>query len=248
MNKYEMTEETMSYHGRTLHRIRALIDMLDENGEVEIHAGELGGWIENEENLEQDGGCWVCSGAIVYDGARVHENARVCDAATIFGNALICDDAVVRDGASVSGNAMVSGNALVSGHATVRGDAWIGDNATVSGNAVVSDSVVALCNATVSSYACVGGNAQITRDAVVTQNDHYLTIGFLGDDNNRITFTRDAAGTIQVRFIYWFESLLGFRDWVEGKYGNTKHGKVLQAAADLAELQIDTTPIEEAYL
>lgn len=248
MNKYEMTEETMSYHGCTLRRIRALIDMLDESGEVEIHAGELGGWIESEENLEQDGGCWVCSGAIVCDGARVRENARVCDAATIFGNALVCEDAVVRDGASVSGDVMISGNALVSGHAAVRGDAWISDDATVSGDAVVCDSAFVLSNATVSSYACVSGNAVITRDAVVTQNDHYLTIGLSEDDDNRITFTRNAAGTIQVRFAYWFESLLSFRDWVERKYGNTKHGKVLQAAVDLAELYIDTTPIKEAYL
>ena len=43
--KYEFTDETMNYDGHTLHRIRHLSD------------DKLGGWIEKEENLSQEGNC-----------------------------------------------------------------------------------------------------------------------------------------------------------------------------------------------
>lgn len=49
MKKYELTSETKVVFGRTLHRIQALISF----GNVE--AGELGGWVEKEENLDHSG-------------------------------------------------------------------------------------------------------------------------------------------------------------------------------------------------
>ena len=51
--KYRFTGETMEYNGIILHRIQALVDFL------EVKAGDLGGWIEKEENLSQEGECWV---------------------------------------------------------------------------------------------------------------------------------------------------------------------------------------------
>ena len=47
--KYELTDETIIRDGRILHRIRAVRDFAD------VKAGELGGWIEKESNLDQDG-------------------------------------------------------------------------------------------------------------------------------------------------------------------------------------------------
>ena len=63
--KYELTNETKEFLGRTLHRIRALKDF----GNVKI--GDLGGWIEKEENLSHDDLCWVHDSALVGDNARV---------------------------------------------------------------------------------------------------------------------------------------------------------------------------------
>lgn len=93
--KFEFTGETKVILGHTLHRIRALISF----GEVE--AGELGGWIEKEENLDASGNAWVSGNAQVYGNARVSGDARVCD------------DAQVSGDARVYGNARVSGNARV---------------------------------------------------------------------------------------------------------------------------------------
>ena len=47
MKKYQLTSETITVNGHTLYRIQALKDFED------IKAGDLGGFIESENNLEQ---------------------------------------------------------------------------------------------------------------------------------------------------------------------------------------------------
>ena len=88
MKKYEFTGETktinLSSRTVTLHRIKAVVEF----GLVKV--GELGGWIEKEENLSHKGDAWVSG------------------------------DAVVRENAEVSGNAVVSGDAVVRENAWVR--------------------------------------------------------------------------------------------------------------------------------
>lgn len=75
MKKYELTAEFIEQWGKKLFRIKALISF----GSVE--AGELGGYVEKEDNLAQDDGAWVYGDAKVYGDARVCGNARVCDGA-----------------------------------------------------------------------------------------------------------------------------------------------------------------------
>ena len=99
MKKYELTDETIDVSGTTLHRIKALKDFGN------VKKGELGGYVESERNLSQEGNCWVCG------------NAKVCGNAWVFGNA------EVYGNAKVYGNAWVYGNAEVCGNAKVCGDA-----------------------------------------------------------------------------------------------------------------------------
>ena len=95
MKKFELTSEFITnIFGTKLFRIKALIEFGN------VKAGELGGFVEKEENLSQDGNAWV------YDSARVYGDARVCDNARVYGNAWVC------------GDARVHGNA---GYATVHG-------------------------------------------------------------------------------------------------------------------------------
>ena len=51
--KYEITNIA---HPRYpwLHRIRALRDVRED-----VHAGDLGGFVQSEENLSQEGQCWI---------------------------------------------------------------------------------------------------------------------------------------------------------------------------------------------
>jgi len=101
--KYEFTGETKVVFGVTLNRIRAVTTI----AAIGIAAGDLGGWIEREENLRVSGNAWVHGNAWVYGDAQVSGNAWV------YGNA------------RVYGNAWVYGNARVSGDAWVYGDARV---------------------------------------------------------------------------------------------------------------------------
>lgn len=119
MKKYELTSETKVFLGKTLYRIKALVQFGN------VNAGDLGGWIEKEENLSQSGNAWVYGDASVYGDARVSGDASVSGNAWVYGNA------------EVSGDARVYGNARVSGDARVYGDAEVYGNARVYGNAEV---------------------------------------------------------------------------------------------------------------
>ena len=105
VRKYELTKNKKEWLGHTLFKIKALID-IERFG---VKKGDLGGWIEKEENLNQDGNAWVSGNAWVYGDARVSDNAWV------YGNARVYGDAWVSDNAWVYGNAWVSGNVWVYG-------------------------------------------------------------------------------------------------------------------------------------
>ena len=77
MDKYEFTGETKNFCRTTLHQIRALKTFGD------VRVGELGGWIEKENNLSQDNNCWVSGNAKVSDNAWVSGDAKVSDNARV---------------------------------------------------------------------------------------------------------------------------------------------------------------------
>lgn len=81
MKKFELTADRIEEKGVTLHRIKALIDFGD------VKAGELGGYVEKEENLSQYGNAWVYRHAKVFGNAYIYGNAWMC------GNAQVSSDA-----------------------------------------------------------------------------------------------------------------------------------------------------------
>ena len=129
MKKYEFTGEVKVGLGVTLHRIRAAVSF------GIVVKGELGGWIEKEDNLSQNGNAWVFGNAEVCGNAKVFGNAEVCGNAKVFGDALVCGNAKVCGNAEVYDNAEVHGNAWVCGNADVCGNAEVCGNAKVYGNA-----------------------------------------------------------------------------------------------------------------
>ena len=122
MKKYELTNETKTLAGGTvLHRIRALRDI----PRFGVKAGELGGFVEEENNLSQDGKAWVFGNAEVFGDAKVSGKAWVYGNAKVYGNVNVFGDAEVFGYAWVSGYANVSGDAEVSGYANVSGDSEV---------------------------------------------------------------------------------------------------------------------------
>ena len=69
--KYKLTNETINVNGVALYRIEALKDFSD------VKKGDKGGFVQSEDNLSQDGTCWVYDDAIVYGDAQVYSNAKI---------------------------------------------------------------------------------------------------------------------------------------------------------------------------
>ena len=93
-----------------------LVDVNDPNGHFRIRAlrsfgnvkvGDLGGFVQSEDNLSHEGNCWI------YDDARVYENAIVYENAQVYRNARVYGNAIVYENAQVYGTTLVYENAQV---------------------------------------------------------------------------------------------------------------------------------------
>ena len=154
--KYELLRDDKIWEGVWLYRIRARKNFGD------VKAGDLGGYVQSEENLSQKGDCWVYDSGRVYGKARVSGNAevwaRVYGRAQVSGYARICNDARVYGKARVFGNAIICDNAQVYGCAQVYDDvrmsgySWAYQYAKVSGTAWLD------------AYARIHGAAEASRD------------------------------------------------------------------------------------
>ena len=227
MKKYGFTGETktiqLALRTVTLHRIRAVAEF----GFGLIKVGDLGGWIEKEENLSQEGEAWV------WDNAKVYGNAKVC------GNAKVWDNAKVYGNAEVWGNAKVYGNAEVYNNAEVWGNAEVYNNAKVCCSAKVCGSVEVYGSAEVCGSAKVWGNAEVCGNAEVFSQNHVMTIGAIGSRNDFTTFYRGKDKQIMVKCGCFNDTIDRFVEKVLRTHGNTKYARVYRAAAEVARIQID---------
>jgi len=99
-SKYKLVDtDTKVVDGHVVKRIEALKDF------GEVKAGDLGGYIESEANLDMGGHCWI------YDDAVVYGDAKVADEAIVKNNAIVKEHAFVGGRASIIGNTILKGNA-----------------------------------------------------------------------------------------------------------------------------------------
>lgn len=163
--KYELLkDDCIFYQGITLFRIKALKDFGD------IKAGDLGGYIQSEQNLSHEGNCWV------YDDAQVYENAYIRCSAKIMSNA------------KAYGNALIFGSALVLNDAQIYGDAEVCGNAEVYGNAIVCDRALIYGNAKINKGTIVGEVRVPYKDIFQYQCEHRLLTAIL-TKNDKILYT-----------------------------------------------------------
>ena len=249
--KYKLTDETINIYGRTLHRIKALKDFND------VKKGDLGGFIEKEDNLSHKGNCWIYDNAHVCDNTHIYDNARVYDNTYIFGNACVCGDAYVYGNACIYGNVHISGNVCVYNKARVCGNVSICDNvhvydkACVSGNAFVCNNVHVYDDACVSGYAHVSGNVHIFGNVTITDRmylsdnayvkslDDICYISSFGSENMSTTFFRCIDNTIKVSRGCFLGTLGEFRDKVKETYGNSKYANEYLVIIDAVKIKFN---------
>lgn len=131
--KYELTDKTKTLaDGTVLRRIRAVRDFTLAGG-MEVREGDLGGWIEKEDNLSHCCEAWIFGNANVFGDAWVSGSAKVSGDANVYGNAWITCSA------EVFGDAVVCGAAIIGGEAKIFGSAKVSGKADICGSAQVKN-------------------------------------------------------------------------------------------------------------
>lgn len=100
-----------------LRRIRALITVREDVGS-EVRAGDLGGYVEHEGNLSQEGSCWISDDAIC------------------------CEDAVVEADVQMSGQAVAKDYAVITRDACLSGCAWAEERCRIHGGNIREQAVI----------------------------------------------------------------------------------------------------------
>jgi len=175
--KFEFTGETIEVKGangemHTLYRIRAKKDftrVLGPDITMEVRAGDLGGFIEEERNLDFSEGskAWVADSAQVCEKARVRDNAVVrghviaSGNAEISGNADVSDDVIVQNSAMVYEDARLRGHVLAAGESKIHGSTQAFDYANFHDNTEVYGHVKAYEHAGFWDYSRVSGPIEV---------------------------------------------------------------------------------------
>ncbi len=265
MKKYELTNETKQIEGRTLHRIKALIDFGN------VKTGDLGGFIEKEENLSHSGLCWISDKALVCDNALVRDNAKISGCSVVCGNTSVRDNAKisdyaiagdnakisgnawVRDNAKVSDNAWVCGNTRLLGHAFVCDNSKIWDEVLIGGESVIGGDSLISGKAHISGEILISGNTYISGNAQIFKKDDYSTIQNFGTEYRNITFFRQRDGSIGVNCQKYdcfdedytsFDTINGFREYTS-IIMNEETAKEYFAISDLMENYFSKEEMQE---
>ena len=206
--KFELTEDVMVFNGKRLRRVRALRDF------GFVKKGEVGGWVEKEENLSDKGWAWIDDDAMVTGNARVQDDAKVFGCAMINGNAIIQGNAYVADYARVNDNAVVTDNAYIRDHAIVSG------NARIAGRVELT------------------GETKVVGDALIREKEDLLVISILGSRLDTITFYRDISGRIFVKCGCYVGDIDKFTREVKKTHRRNKFAKEYALAAKLAKVHM----------
>lgn len=119
--KYEITEAAHPKYP-WLHRIRAIRQVNEQ-----VSPGMLGGYVQTEDNLSQEGTCWIYNQAVCCEEAAVADDGRMFDSTVARRSALVGGDARMFERAMAEGN-----SSFFSGE--------LKEDARLAGNAVVQQS------------------------------------------------------------------------------------------------------------
>lgn len=77
-----------------------------------VSPGQLGGWIESEENLSHEGLCYISKNSIVKGNARVEDDA------------IVKDLSIIKDNAKIQGKAKVE-KSFIGADTIIISDSWV---------------------------------------------------------------------------------------------------------------------------
>ena len=161
--KYEITDITMEFGERTLYRIRALKDFAN------VKKGDLGGWVSSENNLSQEGNCWIYNEAKCMDNAKMYNNSTMHDYSEMYdysimrgdsemhsytemhdysimygyskmcGNSKMYDDSKMFDDSAMYDCSEMYGSSVMFDHSEMYGESEMRDDSVMYGDSMLKD-------------------------------------------------------------------------------------------------------------
>lgn len=185
--KYEILKDnSITIDGHTLYRIRLLTRLSS------LPTGTLGGFVESEDNLSQEGDCWIADEAAVYGHSVVMGRGWVAGSSRVHGHSIIrgnchIDDVAVIRNSEIKGNAVIREAAIIC-ESSIGGSTIIEDNARLENVRVPWRATIKgdcyLKNISVCGEVCIQGNAIIKSDLDYTVIHNFWSSG------RPITYTR----------------------------------------------------------
>lgn len=254
--KYKIIEDDSKMivmQNRKAYRIVALRDFAD------VKKGDLGGYIETEENLSHEGLAWVYNDAIVLEMARVQDNA------TVHGNALICNRALIMNNAKVSDRATACNSAILKDYACAKNHCLVYDRAVIEGNSIIDGNslvggeVRCLDNTHIAENAAVVGNIRINGnshiygnvnivmspsviyDADIFEQKHIIVFHGFGSRISTTTVYRSRHGMPYITCGCFKGTIDEFEKRVRKVHGENPYAKEYQALIEAAVIHFGMT-------
>ncbi|MDR0544845.1 MAG: hypothetical protein LBG30_05840, partial [Odoribacteraceae bacterium] len=195
MKHYEFVDqEPREFEGHLLRRIRCTRPVSG------VIVGELGGWIEHEDNLR--GEAWAGDESVIFGKAFLSDNASAWDHAIIRDRAQAAGWAAVYDNVVLRDDSRVFGHAVVAGKATMLHASWACDCAYIRSNAVLRNE------------ASIQGVARIGQDAAIRQDKDYCVFSNLGRGGSHLTAYRARNEEVRLDSHLFVGPLYVFEDWI----------------------------------
>ena len=138
MEKYEILmdkENTIEWKGHTLHRIRALRDFGD------IRKGDIGGFVENENNLSHKGNCWIYDDAKAMDDSIMYDNSRICDKSELHDDSRMYNYTRMYDYSELHNNSIMNDDSEMHDISKMYGNSIMYDYSEMYGDSELNNQV-----------------------------------------------------------------------------------------------------------
>jgi len=114
------------------YQIRALKD-IESMG---IRKGDLGGYVNDKDNLSQEGNCWIFNDSRMFNNSRMYDNSKMHNNSMMFNNSEMHDNSEMYDNARMYNNSKMHNNTVMFNNSEMH------DNSEMYGKSRMFDSAV----------------------------------------------------------------------------------------------------------
>lgn len=178
--KYKLSDVSITINRGAeivLYRIEAIRSFND------VICGDMGGYVESEDNLSQEDDCWIYDDSMVFNKARVSNKAVVHNNVIIYKGAIIKDNVIITDNVVIEGESIISGNSQISdnveiygtcniyGNSIITNDVSLYEEITIGDNSFIADNTKLIGKITINGKSLLCGNTQIKCVKGITLNN-----------------------------------------------------------------------------